>query len=364
MFGHALLQNGFGQWMKRLAERVLLGRMLERTYLILSGHIYFQTLSAAVQLDLFTVLGRKPRLSRQEIAARLGIQEKPARILLLGCTALKLVRKHRDGTYSNSRLADSLLNADRPRNILPIIGWQHYINYKAMSHFGEAIKANRNVGLEEISGQGVTLYEHLASHPELEQIFQDAMQAISAQANKLLADAVDFSRFRSLLDVGGGNASNIINLARRYPGIRARVFDGPSVCAIARANIQTAELDDRLGAVPGDCFADPFPANVDCILFAHFMTIWSEQQNQILLKKSFEALPPGGAVIVFNMMQHDDETGPLSAAMGSPYFLTLATGQGMLYTWSEYQAWMKNAGFSRVVRRALIRDHGVIIGIK
>lgn len=341
-----------------------MGPTLRQAYLVMGGHIYFQTLSAAVQLDMFTRLARSGPLDRPALAALLGIEDKPLRILLLGCSALGLVRRGSDGRYANTRLAAALLNADHPRNILAVIRWQHFINYRAMFHFGEALKENRNVGLAEIPGEGATLYERLSATPELEKIFQDAMQAISVQANHLLVEAVDFSRFKHVLDVGGGNATNIINLARRTAGLKASVFDWPSVCAIAADNIGKSGLQDRLGAVPGNCFSDPFPAGTDCILFCHFMTIWSEEKNRALLKKAHDALPAGGAAIIFNMMQHDDETGPLSAAMGSPYFLTLATGEGMLYTWAEYEAWMKAAGFSKVIVRRLIRDHGVIVGIK
>ncbi len=364
MDGQRLLKGRIRNWLQRTIERLLLGRMLERAYLIISGHIYFQTLSAAVQLDLFTRLARRRGMTRGEIAKELGIADKPARILLLGCTALGLVRRKGDGRYVNTALAGQLLDAERPRNILAIIKWQHFINYRAMAHFGEAIRANRNVGLAEIDGQGETLYERLASHPDLERIFQEAMHSISVQANHLLASSVDFSRFRSLIDVGGGDGTNIINLARNNARLRARVFDAPTVCAIADRNLQASGLGDRLGTVSGNCFEDPFPPDADCILFAHFMTIWSEDRNRLLLKKAYDSLPAGGAVIVFNMMQDNDETGPLSAAMGSPYFLTLATGEGMLYTWSEYERWMKEAGFGTVIVQRLVRDHGVIIGIK
>lgn len=64
------------------------------------------------------------------------------------------------------------------------------------------------------------------------------------------------------------------------------------------------------------------------------------------------------------MMQNNDETGPLRAAFGSPYFLTLATGDGMLYTWKEYENWIKEAGFAVVLRQSLPDGHGVITGIK
>jgi ubiquinone/menaquinone biosynthesis C-methylase UbiE len=348
---------------QRLLERTVLRRPLAHIYHMSGGHIYFQTLSAAVQFDLFTLLGRRGPLTRAQLAEALHIAEQPARILLLGLVTCGLLRR-RGAAYVATPLADQLFNRDRPRNIADVVLWQHFINYRAMGHFHEALRANRNTGLAEFPGDEPTLYQRLAHDPALEKIFQDAMEAISRQSNHLLAEAIDFNQFKHIVDVGGGNATNIIRLAQKYPHLKADVFDFPSVCAIAREKVAAAGLSDRLGAVPGDCFADEFPTGVDGILFCHFLTIWSPEQNRALLQKACRALTPGGVVIVFNQMQHDTEDGPLSAAMGSPYFLTLATGVGMLYTWNEYEEWMRAAGCTRVWRRKLVRDHGVIIGLK
>jgi molybdopterin/thiamine biosynthesis adenylyltransferase len=353
--------SAFG--MVNIVEGLVLRRQIEKFYLIISGHIYFETLSAAVELDLFGFLSKHGRLSGTEIATRLGIEEKPARILLLGCAALGLLRK-RGAMYSNSRVAQRLLVRESPRNVISIIRWQHHINYRPMYRFYDAIKANRNVGLDEYEGNESTLYERLAHKPELEAIFQEAMEGISVQANAMFSRFVDLSNVRHLVDVGGGNGTNAMALAAKYTHLRADVFDSPSVCRIARAHIEQAGLSARVGAVEGDCFNDPFPRDADCFLFSHFLTIWSEDENRYLLRKAFDALPVGGRVMVFNMMQHDSETGPLSAAMGSPYFLTLATGKGMLYCWREYESWIKQAGFATVKRQRLPRDHGVLIGIK
>jgi len=349
---------------KRILERYIFRSKLERLYLVAGGHIFFQTLSAAVQLELFTLLDNEPGLKRETIRTKLDVEDKPCRILLLGCTALGLLRRDGQGAYHNTAVAAMMLSGNSSKNVIPVVKWQHFINYRALYYFADALRSNRNVGLQEFEGSGDTLYERLTHHPRLETIFQEAMHAISAQANDLLVDSVDFSCFRKIVDVGGGDASNLIAIARRYPGIGGVVFDSPTVCKIARIRIAEAALTSRLGAVEGDSFADEWPTDCDCVLFCHFMTIWSEEKNRLLLEKAHDALREGGAAIIFNMMQSDDESGPLTAAMGSPYFLTLATGEGMLYTWHEYKRWMCDAGFGRAEAHALVRDHGVVIGIK
>ncbi len=79
-----------------------------------------------------------------EIAQRLDIEQKPARILLLGCATLGLVCKS-GPSYSNSKLADRLLVNDGPGNLVAIIKWQHFINYRAMYRFYDALRENKNV---------------------------------------------------------------------------------------------------------------------------------------------------------------------------------------------------------------------------
>ncbi len=95
-------------------------RDIEKLTLILGGHICFQTVSAAVQLDLFTTLSRSGPLSRSDIASRLGVAEKPVRILLSGCTSLGLLQKQ-DSLYSNSPVAQAMLTSDSPANVLAIV---------------------------------------------------------------------------------------------------------------------------------------------------------------------------------------------------------------------------------------------------
>lgn len=283
----------------------------EKVLALLGGHIFFQILSSAVRIGLFDLLGKNGPLSRPRIQEELKLEAKPTRILLLGCTALKLIEK-RGGGYANSPVKAELLTRASPRSLVPVVEWQHFINYKPMYRLYESLLENRNVGLQECEGMGKTLYERLSGTPDLEKIFQRAMQAISVQSNEALAAQVDFTGVELLVDVGVGNGTNLIALVRKYPLMRGKVFDFPDICRIAQENIRTAGFADRVEAVPGNCFQDPFPKGADAFLFAHFLTPCSEEKNRFLLRKAYEVLPSGGRAFVFNMMQSDDETGPLT----------------------------------------------------
>lgn len=331
--------------------------------LVACGHSAFQLLWAGTELDVFSLLSQRGPLTREAIAEALDLAFQPTRVLLQGLTALRLLRKTGE-CYRNSRIADRLLVRGKPGCVIPMLGWQHHIVYKGLVDFTESLKQDHNVGLRHFPGQGTTLYERLASNPETEQIFQAAMSGLSSQANAALAATVDLRGSRCLLDVGGGDGSNAINLARRFPHLRAIVFDSSTVCRLATDHIAAVGLTDRIGTVAGNCFVDAYPAGIDAILLGHLLTIWSPARNVALLEKCCASLPVGGKVLVFNMVSRDDETGPLVCALGSPYFQAIATGEGMLYCRQDYEGWLRQAGFSSVTYQPLPMEHGLFIGTK
>lgn len=332
--------------------------------MVFGGHILFQTLYAAVEFELFDKLSEQKELNLAQISNQLGIEQQPARILLLGLVSTGLLKKNEEGLYANTPVAEMMLTSRSPTNVLSYVKLQHHVMYKGMFHFFDSLKAFKNIGLNEIDGDEPTLYQRLGHNPKLKQIFQDAMHELSVHANADLANNLDLSDVKFLVDVGGGDGTNAIELVRKFPDLNAAVFDLPAVSPITEKKINESQLSDRISVIPGNCFEDEFPTTADCFIFCHFCTIWSAEKNKILFNKAYKALPKNGKIIIFNMMQDSDETGPLTAAIGSPYFLAIATGEGMLYTWKEYETWLSESGFSDIKMIQLERDHGVITGVK
>lgn len=308
------------------------------------AHYRFQYLSAAFQFGLFELLGREPGLTRADIAERLEIENQPARILLLGCTSAGLLSKDGD-RYFNTPVSAPL--AGKPDDVpAAFVPWEQHVNYRPMAWFYESLKENTNVGLRrEIPGESPTLYGRLALDAMLETTFHNMMGSVSRLVAEELVQQLDLSSYTHLLDVGGGTAINATYLARRWPNLRVTIADLPTIAETANAKIASLGLQDRVQAVGLDAFNDEFPQGCDAVLFGHFLEIWSIERNKALVAKAARAVEPGAGIFVVTPGADDDETGPDLAAALSAYFLTVASGEGMVYTCAEYEEWFSEAGF-------------------
>jgi ubiquinone/menaquinone biosynthesis C-methylase UbiE len=208
------------------------------------------------------------------------------------------------------------------------------------------------------------LFEAIAAHPEEQRIFTEAMHSISVVAGRALAEAFDFSKYRQLLDVGGGSGAYSIQVAKRWPHLQAVVYDIAPALEIAREKIAETGLTGRVLAMAGDFFTEALPKGSDVILLAMVLHDWPPEKDLVILHKCYEALPSGGALIVSELMMDDDEAGPPSAALMSLNMLIQTEGRN--YTWAEYAEWLKQCGF-RGIQRIPIQSpgaNGLLIGYK
>lgn len=308
------------------------------------AHYRFQYLNAAFQLGLFTLLSEEPGSTRADIARRLGLRERPARILLLGCTAFGLLRKGGDRYYNTPISEPFSMGSDQiPAAFIP---FQQHCVYRPMWWFYDSLKEDTNIGLQrEIEGSATTLYGRLAGHPELETTFHNMMASVSRLVAEDLARNIDLSNYTHLLDVGGGTAVNAAELARRWPHLQITIIELSTVAEAANERIAELGLAERVRAVGLDAFNDEFPTGCDCVLFAHFLELWSIERIRALLAKASCAVGPHAGIFVVTPGQDDDESGPELAAVLSAFFLTIATGEGMVYTPREYEQWFVETGF-------------------
>jgi len=325
---------------------------------IISGFWASKTLATAVELDLFTQLSGRG-VDIHELRQLLEIDPRPAEMLLSGCASLGLLEK-RGERYYNSPLSEEFLVRGKPYYFGGVITLLDRRRYLPWNRLPEAIKTNR----AQTWGDQQGIFEAISANPEEQRIFTEGMHSFSVQSGEAVAAAFDFLPYAHLLDVGGGSGAYCIEAARRYPHLRATVFDLPAALEIAREKIAEAGFSDRIKTHPGDFFHEELPKGADVVLLSMILHDWTPEKNRVILKRCFDALPSGGAVIVSELMMNDEKTGPVSAALMSLNMLIETEGRN--YTWAEYTQWLKEVGFREIQRLPVESPgvNGILIGRK
>jgi L-tyrosine C(3)-methyltransferase len=333
--------------------------------LLLFGHAAFQYLYAGCELGVFKSLSDEPDLSRTSLMESLKLDPQSGRCLLLGLTALKLIVRT-DDTYRNSRVIEKLFAESKWEMFYDTVLFEARIVYAGQADFVESLRQNRNVGLRQIPGEGPDLYHRLAENPELQKIFYNYMSSWSRLANPLLLKHVDFGQTQSAVDVGGGDGTNAIALAQANPHLKITLLDISSCCEIARRKVAQHNLTDRIEVREGNMFLNEFPSGHDCFLFIHQLVIWPLDVNTSLLTRAYQALKPGGRVIIFNSITSDDDGGPVMGALDTVYFVCIPAEGGMIYSWKDYEGCLRSAGFEQIERIECggWTPHGIIVATK
>jgi ubiquinone/menaquinone biosynthesis C-methylase UbiE len=326
--------------------------------LIAQGHAAFQFLWSGIQFGVFELLEKSPSLSLEDIKNHTGLADNPVKMLMTSLTCLQFVSLSKDERYTNTAITKKFFVRSSQQNLIDVLGWQRFIVYPGIEDAEASLKADKNLGLEKIPGTASNFYQRISEHDHLRPVFQKAMSSLSTSSHQVLMNEMDLTGCNHLVDCGGGQGTNVIALAKKFPNVsRFTVFDQPDVCKMAKANILQNKLDHKINTLEGDLFKVSFPSIVDSVLLSHMLTIWSMENNVKLLKRAYEALPKGGKLFIFNMAVDDDQQGPFSSALGSLYFQCVATGQGRLYTNKEFIAMIEAAGFKLEKSKKLPQAH-------
>jgi ubiquinone/menaquinone biosynthesis C-methylase UbiE len=302
-----------------------------------------KVLAAAVELDLAGRLAGGRSATPAELAGELGLPPRPAGIFLSACASVGLLEKVGE-EYRNSALAERFLVPGAEHYFGGLVTFMDHREYPAWHRLTEALREDRPLTWNPATQESL----FAAEDPVMMRLFWGAMHSMSTYTATALASAHDFSIYQRLLDVGGGSGAFPIRLCQRYANLTATVFDLPHVRDIAAARIAEAGLDGVIDVVVGDFRSDdPLPSGYDVILLSNILHDWDDGTCRRLLGKCWRALPPGGALVVSELMLNPERTGPADAALMGLNMLVETEG-GRNYTETELTSWLTEAGFGDV----------------
>jgi SAM-dependent methyltransferase len=295
---------------------------------VASGFMRSQILFVAHEAGVFPLL--EEARTAEEVARRVSRPPRTTRMLLDALVALEFVEKT-SGRYRNREIASVCLVPGQPGYQGNYLRHQHGA-WDAWSRLDEALRTGESVRMEQ------------ERTPEQLRHFILAMAEIGRSSAAQMTAALDLSRYRHMLDVGGGPGTYPIVFLQKNPDLRSTLIDRPPVIEIAREQVQAAGLESRFDYIPGDFLETDFGHGYDLILISNVIHMLGEEPNRKLVRKSFDALEPGGTLLIKDFLTNEDRSGPPFSLIFALHML-VNTGQGDTYPAEEVAAWTNEAGF-------------------
>jgi len=293
------------------------------------------------------------------LARELGASADALERLLDSCVALGLIEKQGE-LYSNSPVAATYLTRSSPHTLAGYILYSDRALYLLWGNLESAIREGTDRWKQTFGGQA-SIFDHFFRTDEARRDFLSGMNGFGQLSSPAVVAAFDLGRFCRLVDLGGGTGHLALTACARYPHLQATVFDLPAAIATAREYVGCSTPRSALAFVEGDFFTDPLP-EADIFALGRVLHDWSEEKVRTLLRKVWERLPPGGALLIAEKLLNDDKTGPVPALMQSLSMLVCTEGKER--TLAEYTALLREAGFVRVEKKVTDAPLDAILAVK
>lgn len=279
------------------SSELLLQQSHRANDLIFKGLVELGCLKAALELDLFTHLANEPK-SVEAIAADAGAVPPRLAMLLealrqIGVTSLE------DGKWTLSDFAKNMfLPKDPNLYMVPVA--------KAMSNMADtfylkiadAVRGNMNY-------KGEVAYPPVTREDNW--YFEEIHRSNAHFAIKLLVEEADLAFAKSLVDVGGGIGDISAAILKKYPELQSTILNLPGAIDLVNENAAEKGLEGRLKGIPVDIYREAYP-NADAVMFCRILYSANEQLTDMMCRKAFDAINPGGKVVILDMIIDDKES--------------------------------------------------------
>ena len=304
-----------------------------------------KVLLSAVRLGLFTFLGEGGK-GTGEIKAHLGLQTSTRHVCDWLDALVSLGFLHREGlmeaaTYSNTPATTTFLDRAKDSYIGGILEMANNRLYRFWGDLEEGLRTGQPQN--ESKHGNMHFFEELYRSPEFLHEFMAAMSGFQRGNFAALVKAFDFSKYRTVADLGGADGFLCCMIARHHPVVTCTTHDLPAVKPLAEARIEQAKLQDRVRADNIDIEKDSFPA-ADVITMGNVLHGYNEALKQRVIQKAYDAVNEGGAFIAIESVI-DDERRENTLGLLMSLNMLIENGDGFDYSHQDFQRWTKAAGF-------------------
>lgn len=323
-----------------------------------------KVLLSAVKFQVFTIIAEQKSMTASQIKSFLGFKCTDRHVFDYLDTLTALGFLNRDGiletaSYTNSQNTDFFLDKNKPSYIG---GMLEMLNNRLYNFWGNLEDGLLTGEPQNEAKQGDNLFEKIYADSSRLKEFIHAMSGIQMGSFMALAQKYDFSNTKTLVDIGGSAGLLSLMVAKHQPHMNCTTWDLPPVTPIATETILQFQLQNQVKAKDGDFFKDEFP-KADIITMGNILHDWDEDTKIMLIRKAYNALPEGGALIAIESIIDENRTKNVFGLMMSLNML-IETGTGFDYTLTDFNKWTKQVGFKSTTTLPLAGPTSAAIAYK
>lgn len=317
-----------------------------------------KTLLTATELGLFTELAANGPQDEATLSKAIGIHSRSSQDFLDALVALGMLER-KDGKYSNTRDTEVFLDRNKPSYVGGMLEMANARLYPFWNNLTAGLKTGEPQNEIKTGGD---LFEAIYGNPETLKSFLHGMTSISMGANMTIASKFPWAKYKTFSDVGTAQGGLAVQIALSNQHLTGSGFDLPVAKETFEQYVSEMGVSDRLTFAPGDFFNDPMP-QTDVITMGHILHDWDLDNKKMLLEKAYEALNPGGALIVYETIIDDDRSQNAFGLLMSLNML-IETRGGFDYTGADCQGWMAGVGFKDTYVEHLVGPDSMVVGFK
>jgi len=326
--------------MKKLPE-VNVG--FEELYGMLLGPIRSKLLLTGIELGVFNHLSEP--MSADAVAEAISAHPENTRLFLDGLAASDLLVK-KDGLYQNTPVTQAYLVEGRPTFLGQLLTFQEQLWYAGLNDMPKLVKEGHPPPSPAMNWNSEEMWTQFATFTAN---YQQA--GVAQQAVEIVSGLPESPSFKKMLDLGGGAGIIGMAIVASHPSMRGVIFELSPIVKVAKSFIKEYGMEDRMRVMGGDYNHDSIGEGYDLIWAS--TTLNCAKGMDVLMKKIYDALNPGGVFINLNEGLTHERTKPDVHIISMMCMVLMSQSQAMCFDQGFIADSMLRVGFKSVRSRTL-----------
>jgi ubiquinone/menaquinone biosynthesis C-methylase UbiE len=299
------------------------------------GYWISQSLYVVTKLGIPDLLAGGPKTA-EELAAATSTDGPSLYRVLRALATQSVFVEDPSRRFRQTPISECLL--DRPgsqRAMVVMMGEEHYRAYGDLMY---SVRTGKPC-FDHV--YGMPIFDYLSKHPEAAATFDAAMTGIHGRETAAMIDAYDFSKFRTVIDIGGGNGTVLRTVLEKHSSMQGVLYDLPHVIDRARPGLAASPAGSRCQLVGGSFF-ESVPEGADAYMMRHIIHDWNDEQCRTILGHCRRAMKPEARLLVIDAVIKPGNEPQFSKFLD---ITMLALPGGKERTEAEFRTLFQSAGF-------------------